>query len=123
MPCPGAALSVTDSFPNMMYHFDIRVGACPDCPTVKAAPLLSYVGAPCAVNSSDAPSWKLTESDLLRAGSAGHPDCDVGLQLEYVCAVVEDVKTRPARRAIRSGDRMASRLCNVNMSVCNLQSR
>jgi hypothetical protein len=72
---------------------------------VKAAPSLPYVGFPKAVNSSDAPDVKSTDTDRASAGSAGHPDCLVGLQLDHVCDVTGDVKRRKLVRVAKAARR------------------
>ena len=59
------------TWPNMKYHFEVIVGESPDFATVKPAPFESYVGAPEAVNSSDAPEVKSMLTLLPRAVSAG----------------------------------------------------
>lgn len=55
-----------------MYHFDVNVGESPLFATVKAAPFESYLGAPVAVNSLDAPLVKTMFLLPLKAGLAGH---------------------------------------------------
>ena len=56
-----------------MYQLDLKDGESPDRATVKAAPSDPYVGPPEAVNSSEDPDVKSTETLLPSAGSAGHP--------------------------------------------------
>ncbi|KAH0250600.1 hypothetical protein KCV00_g348, partial [Aureobasidium melanogenum] len=55
IPCPGAAFIFTSTLPNMMYQFDVSMGASPDWATVNDTPFESYVGEPDAVNWFDSP--------------------------------------------------------------------
>ncbi|KAH0194595.1 hypothetical protein KCU70_g341, partial [Aureobasidium melanogenum] len=58
IPCPGAAFIFTSTLPNMMYQFDVSMGASPDWATVNDTPFESYVGEPDAVNWFDSPEVK-----------------------------------------------------------------
>jgi hypothetical protein len=55
-----------------MYQFDIIVGASPAWATVKEAPLVPYVGAPCAEKLLLGPLVKSKVSEVPSAGSGGH---------------------------------------------------
>ena len=69
MPTPGAAFMTISTWPNIMYQFEINVGASPDPAIVNDAPFESYFGFPLAVQSLEGPWVKSYVVDLLNAGS------------------------------------------------------